>query len=70
VETLLAYVNSGSVSLAAQQLYCHRNTVLNRLARVHQLTGYDPAVPADAATLIAVLNCRVQAQAGSDAPRS
>ncbi|MHA7218587.1 PucR family transcriptional regulator [Arthrobacter sp. MDT1-48-3] len=70
VETLLAYVNSGSVSLAAQQLYCHRNTVLNRLARVHQLTGYDPAVPADAATLIAVLNCRVQAQAGIDAPRS
>ncbi|BBE21890.1 hypothetical protein MN0502_07730 [Arthrobacter sp. MN05-02] len=68
VGTVLAYVNSGSVSQAAQQLYCHRNTVLNRLARVHQLTGYDPAVPADAAILIAALTCRVRAQAGIDAP--
>ncbi|MDQ0733808.1 PucR family transcriptional regulator [Arthrobacter agilis] len=64
VETVLAYVQTGSVSRAAQQLYCHRNTVLNRLARVHQLTGYDPAVPTDAATLLAALNCRSRRQPG------
>lgn len=60
IETVLAYVKTGSVSLAAGQLYCHRNTVLNRLERIHRLTGYDPAVHADAATLMAALNCRGQ----------
>lgn len=64
VETVAAYMRTGSVSSAAQQLYCHRNTVLNRLARVHHLTGYDPAVHAEAATLIAALDCRFRAPSG------
>ncbi|WP_425481916.1 helix-turn-helix domain-containing protein [Arthrobacter yangruifuii] len=58
IETVLAYVGTGSVSLAAQRLYCYRNSVLHRRARVHQLTGYDPAIPAAAATLAPALNCR------------
>lgn len=66
VETVLAYARTGSVSLAAQQLYCHRNTVLNRLARVHQLTGYDPAVHTDAATLMTALQCRTRQQQSGD----
>lgn len=63
LETTGAYLATGSVSLAARQVYCHRNTVLNRLARMHQLTGYDPAVHAEAATLIAALHCRSRRQA-------
>lgn len=63
LETLAAYAKTGSVSLAARQLYCHRNTVLNRLARLQQLTGYDPTVHADAATLLAALNCRSRTKA-------
>ncbi|MFC7402322.1 PucR family transcriptional regulator [Citricoccus sp. GCM10030269] len=57
-ETLHAYFRSGSVSDAASELYCHRNTVLNRLARFAQLTGYKPTNPQDAATVIAALHTK------------
>lgn len=33
--------SAGSAMRAARLLYCHRNTVLNRLARIHRLTGLD-----------------------------
>jgi hypothetical protein len=56
LETVQAYLRSGSVSETAGELYCHRNTVLNRLARFGQLTGFDPANPQDAATVIAALH--------------
>lgn len=56
IETVQAYFRSGSVSETAGELYCHRNTVLNRLARFGQLTGFDPANPQDAATVIAALH--------------
>jgi hypothetical protein len=58
IETVQAYLRSGSVSDAAGELYCHRNTVLNRLARFAKLTGYDPAGPQDAATVIAALHTK------------
>jgi PucR C-terminal helix-turn-helix domain len=58
IETIQAYLHSGSVSETAAELYCHRNTVLNRLARFEQLTGFDPANPQDAATVIAALHVR------------
>ncbi|WP_186382814.1 PucR family transcriptional regulator [Amycolatopsis rhizosphaerae] len=35
--------SAGSAVQAARLLYCHRNTVLNRLARIHRLTGLDLA---------------------------
>lgn len=56
IETVQAYLRSGSVSETARQLYCHRNTVLNRIARFGQLTSFDPANPQDAAAVIAALH--------------
>ncbi|AUZ33160.1 PucR family transcriptional regulator [Arthrobacter sp. PGP41] len=56
IETVQAYLRTGSVSETAGELYCHRNTVLNRLARFGQLTSFDPANPQDAATVIAALH--------------
>ncbi|MFR9794919.1 PucR family transcriptional regulator [Streptomyces sp. MS06] len=37
----------GSAQRAARRLYCHRNTVLNRLRRYEQLTGRSLTRPAD-----------------------
>lgn len=38
--TLRAWLDHGcSASRAAEQLYCHRNTVLNRIGRISELTG-------------------------------
>ncbi|NGN64736.1 PucR family transcriptional regulator [Streptomyces sp. A7024] len=40
LETLRVWLDAGcSASRAAELLYCHRNTVLNRIARVAELTG-------------------------------
>lgn len=39
----------GTVSRAAGELFCHRNTVLNRLERLRSLTGVDVRRPRDAA---------------------
>jgi hypothetical protein len=49
LETVRAYASTGSVQQTAAQLYCHRNTVVNRLARFAELTGIDVTVPAQAA---------------------
>lgn len=54
LSALQAFFRSGSASEAAAELYCHRNTVLNRLARFNQLTGFDPAYPQDAAMIAAL----------------
>jgi sugar diacid utilization regulator len=37
----------GSAQRAAERLYCHRNTVLNRLRRYEHLTGRSLSRPAD-----------------------
>ncbi|MFC8762746.1 MULTISPECIES: CdaR family transcriptional regulator [Streptomyces] len=40
LSTLRAWLDHGcSASRAAEQLYCHRNTVLNRIGRIAELTG-------------------------------
>ncbi|MEU2117838.1 helix-turn-helix domain-containing protein [Streptomyces sp. NPDC016459] len=40
LSTLRAWLDHGcSASRAADQLYCHRNTVLNRIGRIAELTG-------------------------------
>lgn len=51
-ESVTAYLESGSISQAAEQLFCHRNTLMNRLKRFTELTGIDPAVPVQAARLV------------------
>ncbi len=58
LETVTAYCDSGSVAETASALYCHRNTVLNRLRRFTELTGFDPTRPEEAATVLFALCCR------------
>jgi len=57
LETVRAYAASGAVGDVAARLYCHRNTVLNRLRRFAELTGRDVTVPAEAATVLLALEC-------------
>ena len=52
VEAVRAYLASGSIGASAGQLFCHRNTVANRLRRFAELTGVDPMIPAEAARLV------------------
>lgn len=54
-ETVGAYLESGSIGTVAAQLYCHRNTVLNRLRRFAELTGRDVTRPVDAAAVVLAL---------------
>ncbi|WP_406458370.1 helix-turn-helix domain-containing protein [Streptomyces sp. NBC_00876] len=55
METLTAWLDSatGSTTEIAEILYCHRNTVRNRLDRVSRLTGRSLLRPADVAALYA-----------------
>ncbi|MEE1800681.1 helix-turn-helix domain-containing protein [Streptomyces sp. JV176] len=55
VETVRAYLATGSLSASAERLYCHRNTVLNRLGRFQRLTGLDVTVPDQAAVALVAL---------------
>jgi hypothetical protein len=55
--------NDGSPTRAAADLFCHRNTVINRLQRVERLTGRSLAVPRDRLLLsLAVLAARLPAE--------
>lgn len=51
-EAVEAYLQTGSIAQAADRLYCHRNTLMNRLKRFAQLTGVDPTIPRQAARLV------------------
>jgi hypothetical protein len=56
LETLQTwYDTDGSTSACAVRLHCHRNTVLNRLERIAQLTGKSVMKPRQAAELFAAL---------------
>jgi len=46
IDTLTAFLSAdGSPTRAADQLYCHRNTVMHRLRRIEQVTGRSVADP-------------------------
>ena len=51
-ETVRNFLSTGSITATAQQLFCHRNTILNRISRFQELTGVDLAVPAQAARVV------------------
>jgi DNA-binding PucR family transcriptional regulator len=56
LENLEAWFDAGgSASEAGHRLYCHRNTVRNRLQRVEQLTGRSTASPQATSELYAAL---------------
>jgi len=60
----------GNVNRTAELLYCHRNTVRHRLARVQSLTGQSLAEPIGVAeTLIAVEAYRLGLQREDVSPR-
>ncbi|MEU5110935.1 helix-turn-helix domain-containing protein [Streptomyces longwoodensis] len=59
LETLEAWLEcDGSAQRAGERLYCHRNTVLNRLRRYEQLTGRSLTRPADMVEISLALTAR------------
>lgn len=51
-ETVITFLETGSVQQTAAALFYHRNTVLKRLNRFSDLTGIDVTVPVEAATVV------------------
>lgn len=51
LETLEAYLRTGSVTSVASETYRHRNTVRNRLRRIEELCHIDLSVPRDVAAV-------------------
>ncbi len=58
LRTARTYLRTGSVAETAKSLFCHRNTVANRLHRIRELTEHDLTVPCDAAAVILALEYR------------
>ncbi|SMQ13907.1 PucR C-terminal helix-turn-helix domain-containing protein [Streptomyces sp. Ag82_O1-12] len=59
LDTLVAwFACEGSAQRAGERLYCHRNTVLNRLRRCEQLIGRSLARPHDVAEISLALTAR------------
>jgi DNA-binding PucR family transcriptional regulator len=59
LDTLVAwFVCEGSAQRAGERLYCHRNTVLNRLRRCEQLIDRSLARPHDVAEISLALTAR------------
>jgi PucR C-terminal helix-turn-helix domain len=62
-EAVRVYLEGGSsVTQAAARLYCHRNTVVNRLRRFGDITGRDIRRADDAAVVLLALRARGQAR--------
>lgn len=61
LETLSAWLDcGGSASRAAERLFCHRNTVLNRLRRLEALTGRSVDRPRELVELtLALMRCQL-----------
>lgn len=55
LRTLETYLEVGSVTVTAERLFCHRNTIVNRMNRIKDLTGLDAGMPKQAATLLLAL---------------
>lgn len=53
--TARRYLETGSVKATAEALYCHRNTVVNRLRALREATGLDATVPCQAALTMLLL---------------
>lgn len=67
LETARSFADTGSAQDTSQRLYCHRNTVLNRLRRVQELTGLDLSRPRDAALLLVCLGWQEDPSGGGPA---
>ncbi|WP_282853286.1 PucR family transcriptional regulator [Gulosibacter sediminis] len=56
VETLDAFMRTGSIKEAGDALFLHRNTVFKRLRSFHELTGIDVTVPRDAVIAMVLIS--------------
>ncbi len=52
IEAVRAYLATGSIAASSDALFCHRNTLMNRLRRFADVTGIDVTVPQHAARLV------------------
>lgn len=55
VETVTSFVATGSIKETAEQLYCHRNTIVKRLDRFRALVGLDLRIPRESALAVLAL---------------
>lgn len=55
VATVVAYLDTGSVKGASEAVFCHRNTVINRLGVFRSHTGLDLNLPRQAALAVIAL---------------
>ncbi|WP_262402236.1 PucR family transcriptional regulator [Actinomadura sp. CNU-125] len=68
LSTLDTWLNcGGSAARAAERLFCHRNTVLNRLRKIEQLTRRRLARPSDLVELVLALSAVRLHGSGADA---
>jgi len=51
-ETVLEYFATGSIKATAERLFCHRNTVVKRLAAFESVTGLSLTVPRECALAV------------------
>ncbi|WP_082413206.1 helix-turn-helix domain-containing protein [Arthrobacter sp. Edens01] len=51
-----SYARTGSIKETSEELYCHRNTVVNRLHSLQQVIGLDLAVPGEASWALIALS--------------
>lgn len=56
LEVARSYARTGSIKRTAEELYCHRNTVVNRLHALKEEIGLDLTVPDQSALALVVLS--------------
>lgn len=52
LDTVLLYCTTGSIKQTAERLFCHRNTIINRLRQFQEITDCDVTVPLQAARVL------------------
>lgn len=55
LDTVGAYLANGSIKATAEELFCHRNTIVKRLAQFEELVGLRFGVPNEAALIVLAL---------------
>jgi hypothetical protein len=59
LDTVLQFCTNGSIKETATILFCHRNTIVNRLERFRDLTGLDVTIPVDSARALIAIGARL-----------
>jgi len=68
ITTAFTYAACGTITETANRTFCHRNTVLARLNRLADLTGYNMAVPTQSALLLLALLSRSDTRRSQPVP--